>query len=86
MSTAFHEVRALNAAQYTFHSKRADAEVRAAAKKAAASAHGRVDGRGRERHWTCEHGVRDCRICAHAAPPHFSRGRAREATLGELAE
>ena len=66
MASAFAESRALNAALFEKHSKRADIEARRASKREAAADLGR--------HWTCACGVRDCRICGAPARERVSGG------------
>ena len=58
LSSAFHDIRALNASKYETHAKRADIEARRAARATA-----RREARPA---WSCDHGVVRCRICAGA--------------------
>jgi hypothetical protein len=69
VGAAFHEARALNAALFETHSKRADLEARHEARK--------TDHKAAERQsWTCDHGVRGCRIChPPSARAHAHRER-----------
>ena len=64
LSSAFHDIRALNARMYETHAKRADLEARREARAVA-----RREAAASRPNWACDHGVARCRICHGVRAP-----------------